>query len=150
MSGADIADTLEKAAQELLATAQGIRSGTVSLDANLQQRTRVMDAAKRALAAVQQPSDLFIDLMVQFASLVATRLFIKWGVFEKLPQATGELISYRDLAGAVGAEEGLISANHPLPPTVHVHLRSDANRQRLLPAAALQPGLPGCSPRRGC
>ncbi len=145
--GPDVADTLEAAARELQAAAQGIRGGTVSVATSLGQRMQVIGTAKRVLEAVQQPTDSLVDVMVQLASLVATRLFIKWGVFEKMPRAVGETISYAELAGAVGADEELISTYSPslYGPLFHFlrhKLKNGPSR--------LQPGSPGCSCRRGC
>ncbi len=104
---ATVADTIETAASQLLGIAHGIRDGAVSIDTNLEQRKRAIQTAKQVLAAVQQPADSFVDLMVQMAEILAIRLFIKWKVFENMPAS--EPITYADLAAKVGAEEGLIS-----------------------------------------
>ncbi|KAK1763876.1 hypothetical protein QBC33DRAFT_212787 [Phialemonium atrogriseum] len=104
-----LADKLEALAQRLHATAQDLRSGSISLETDANQRMGMIKAGAELVDAVSKPWDKILNWIPQFAQAAAVRLFIKWGVFQNIPTGNGESISYEDLAAKVGAEVSLIS-----------------------------------------
>lgn len=108
-----LADKLEALAQRLNATAQGLRSGSISLETNADQRMGMIKAGAELVDAVSKPWDKILNWIPQLAQATAARLFIKWEVFQNIPTGNGESISYEDLAAKVGAEVSLISKSRP-------------------------------------
>ena len=102
---ASLADKLESWAKALTETAQSIRDspGEVTRD----DRSRLSETAHGILRATQQPGDQLVDSFIGVVQLTAVRLFIKWNVFEKIPEQGS--ISYEELAAKVGAHTSLIS-----------------------------------------
>jgi len=113
----EVADALEAASKKLASLAESVRSGQVSLESDIQARTEAIKTTKSALAAVQLPTDGFIDMIVSLCNLLVSRLFMKWKVFENIP--SDQAISYEDLAAKVGAEPALISMYYPPLPRFH-------------------------------
>lgn len=103
-SNLDLANKLDGWAKKLTDAAQSIRK---SDGASFDHKLTVTGTAQEILQTVQEPIEHFMGALVILVQFTATRLFVKWKVFEKIPmQGT---ISYKDLAEKVGADEALIS-----------------------------------------
>lgn len=104
-----VADTLDALAQRLTETAQALRSGSLSLEADTLKRTGLIQAGTELIDAVSQPMDKFLLWLPQFTHITSIRLFIKWEAFAKIPAGEGVDISYAELAAKLGADVSLIS-----------------------------------------
>ena len=104
----DVADELQSLASLLSDAATSIREGSVSLEPNTPRRLKVISAAKDAVDLIKADSDDVLDWISLLAQFSATRLFVKWKVFQKIPIGIDARISYEDLAGKVGADVALI------------------------------------------
>jgi hypothetical protein len=100
----NVADSLESLAAMLTDAAKGLRRGT---SASPEQHAGLVESLKRVVELVHGPRDDIMDIMTGFCQIAVIRLFIKWKVFEKIPAAG--IISYKELAAAVGADVSLIS-----------------------------------------
>lgn len=103
-SNLNLADKLDTLVKKLGDTAESIRkTGGASFD----HKVTVTTAAQDILQTVQEPVEHLMGSMVMLVQFTATRLFVKWKVFETIPLQG--LISYKELAEKVGADEALIS-----------------------------------------
>jgi hypothetical protein len=106
---APLADTLDVLAQKLTATAQGLRSGTISLETDTFQRMGLIQAGTDLTDAVSLPKDKLLTMLPHFSHITAIRMFIEWQAFQKIPTDDGASISYDELAAKVGGDVSLIS-----------------------------------------
>ncbi|KAK3393405.1 S-adenosyl-L-methionine-dependent methyltransferase [Podospora didyma] len=106
---ADVAAQLEALAQTLTTAAKGLREGTLSLQGNEAERTKLTKAAKDVIGALELPHDTMMSWVPALTQITAVRLFNKWKVFESIPLEPGATISYKDLAAKVGADVLLIT-----------------------------------------
>lgn len=107
-----LADTLDTLSQKLAQAAQGLRSGSVSLETDMAQRMGLLKAGTDLIDAISLPKDKILLWLPLFAHITAIRMFIKWKAFEQIPTGEGGAasdISYAELAAKLGANESLIS-----------------------------------------
>jgi len=109
-----VADRLDALAAQLSDSAKRIRDGTISLDTNIAERTKIIKAAKEVVDVAKEQQEQFVDLYMVLVPLTVIRIFIKWKVFENIP--VSGTISYSDLAAKVDADRSLIGMS-PVSPT---------------------------------
>lgn len=101
-------DKAKALAEQLSNVAKEIRNDTtLGFESDSEQRAKLIDAAKSIINAVNQPTDTFVDQSANICQLTASRLFIQWKAFEKIPQEGS--ISFKDLAAKLDADVSLIS-----------------------------------------
>lgn len=105
-----VADRLDELAAQLSNSAKSIREGSVSLDTDGEERSKIIKAAKEVIDVGKQPKEQFYDFYMVLVPLTVIRTFIKWKVFENIP--VSDTISYGDLAAKVGADRSLIGMLH--------------------------------------
>lgn len=101
-----LADKMEVLAKKLTSSVETIREDKAQGAAR--DFTDIIESADALLLELKGPMDHMMDLMVGLSKFVAMRLFIKWGLFDKIPAE--EAISYEDLAKGIGADTGLVGS----------------------------------------
>jgi hypothetical protein len=107
-----LADTLDALAQTLAQAAEGLRSGSLSLETDQFQRMGLIKAGTELIDAVSLPKDKFLVWLPHLTHITALRLFIKWKAFTHIPVEDGATISYTELAAKLGADVSLISTSN--------------------------------------
>ncbi|KAK0609394.1 O-methyltransferase-domain-containing protein [Immersiella caudata] len=117
-----VADKLQSFASLLSDTAASIRGGSLSLESNTLERLKTISAAKDTVNLIKAASDDILDWIPTLAQFASIRLFFRWKVFQNIPIGGDARISYRDLAGKVGADAALIARfAAPLVATQFLH-----------------------------
>lgn len=98
-----LADRMETVARQLLSSADTLRVNPTAK----QDHAGIIESTYSLLSELKDPLDNVMDQMVHLSKFAAMRLFIKWGLFDKIP--TNGTISYQELASGIGAKTGLIS-----------------------------------------
>ncbi|KAH0594960.1 hypothetical protein MHUMG1_07258 [Metarhizium humberi] len=98
-----LADRMEAVARQLLSSADTLRVNPTAK----QDHAGIIESTYSLLAELKDPLDNVVDQMVHLSKFAAMRLFIKWGLFDKIP--TNGTISYQELASGIGAKTGLIA-----------------------------------------
>lgn len=101
-----MADRLDALAAQLSDSAKSIRAGSISLDTDIEERAKIIKAAKEVTDVAKKQKEHFVDLYMVMVPLTVIRIFIKWKVFENIPASDN--ISYSDLAAKAGADRSLI------------------------------------------
>ena len=101
-----VADRLDALAAQLSDSAKSIREGSISFDTDIEERSKIIKAAKEVIDVGKQQKEQFVDLYMVLVPLTVIRIFIKWKVFENIPES--DTISYGTLAAKVGADRSLI------------------------------------------
>ncbi len=97
-----VAQTLSTRAREIEA---GTRSAGLGENADMRQVVmRVLDSLESSSLDPHNPAEMKLWFMGQLSFFTAIRLFIKWGVFEKVPTGKGAAISYAELAASLDAD----------------------------------------------
>jgi hypothetical protein len=104
-----LADKLDALSRRLADTAQGLRSGTLTLETDTVQRMGLIKAGTELADAVSLPRDKLLLWLPQIVHITAMRLFVKWKAFEQIPTDDTANVSYAELAAKVGADVSLIS-----------------------------------------
>ncbi|KAE8393049.1 hypothetical protein BDV23DRAFT_191997 [Aspergillus alliaceus] len=102
----NVADKLEFLAAKLTESAKKLREG---IGPSPQEHEKLVITLKSTIDAVNLPRDDLADMQMGFVKAVATRLLIKWKVFENMPD-TG-IIPSKELAPKVGGDVVIISEN---------------------------------------
>ncbi|KAB8237585.1 uncharacterized protein BDW43DRAFT_321924 [Aspergillus alliaceus] len=97
----NVADKLEFLAAKLTESAKKLREG---IGPSPQEHEKLVITLKSTIDAVNLPRDDLADMKMGFVNAVATRLLIKWKVFENMPD-TG-IIPSKELAPKVGGDVG--------------------------------------------
>lgn len=103
-SASALANKMDALAQKLISSANAIRSTQSQTPA--QDHSGIIESADDLLQDLKEPMDHIMGLMVSLSKFCAMRLFIKWGLFDKIPSEGA--ISYEELASGIGADTALI------------------------------------------
>lgn len=103
-SNLDLANKLDAWAKRLTDAAKSIRKAD---DASFDHRLTASATAQDILQTVQQPIEHLMSSLVLLVQFTATRLFVKWKAFEKIPLQGS--ISYKELSEKIQADEALVS-----------------------------------------
>lgn len=103
-SAGTLATNMEELAQRLISSANTIRAKPTQT--TTQDYSGIIESADSLLGDLKEPIDRIMDMMVTLGKFCSMRLFIKWGLFDKIPSKGA--ISYEELASGIGADTGLI------------------------------------------
>lgn len=108
---------LDSLSQQLSAAVAELKSGAAPKAGGgwgSDPRATILKLGGQIVAAAKLPHEQWVDQCMMQGQLGALRVFVDWGVFDKIPLQGDEGITYKDLAEKVDAEEAIVRECGPV------------------------------------